>query len=449
MRLPALAIPVVTMALCSHARADLPATQPSPLPRYHLSLGQELTYSSTSDFKYENGSLKSGSKEIYDVVAKTPDGGWHVIGRVSSWEAMGDNPAQPETELIAMDVHPNGSVTLSPGVTARGGVPGSFPTLPANQSQWNDTWQSDRPYGGHVTYKASLSSQSHFEFTGVAVDPIDRIYFMTSQTTYEFDRRRGLLVSTISQNSQGYGFIGKGEGVGALVSDTDRPRQWLDQLSHDCDAYFAAQTKYSDMIDKAELDPTQADSLIASAKDVLATAQKQSASPEIADLLGNQIAGLDGETQFIKQEAENRLAVMEKPAPDWDLPDQSGSKHSLEDYRGKVVVLDFWYRGCGWCMRAMPDMKQLAADFAGKPVAFLGMNTDANPADPKFVVDAFGLDYPVLHVEQDVVQDYHVQGFPTVFVIGPDGMVRDMEVGYSPKLHDKLAAKIAELVPAK
>jgi len=443
-------IPVVAMALCSYVRGDPPATEPSGVPRYHLSLGQELTYASTGTFKYGGGTLKSGSTDIYDVVAVNPDGGWHVIGRLSSWETQGDNPAQPDTELIAFDLHPDGTATMSPGGSAREGTPGDFPALPADQSQWKNSWTSDRPYGGQITYKALPSTRPDLaEFSGVAVDPIDRIYLMTNQTTYQFDPGRGLLTGAISENSQGYGFAGKGESATSLISDTDKPRKWLDRFSRDCGAYFAAETKSSDAMEKAENDPGQSDPLFAAAKNILTAARNETGSPAIADLLDKQIAGLDSQAQYTKQEAANRQAVLNKPAPAWALADQSGSKHSLEDYRGKVVVLDFWYRGCGWCMRAMPEMKQLAADFAGKPVAVLGMNTDSDPADPTFVVDAFGLDYPILHVEQDIVQQYHVQGFPTVFVIGPDGMVRDMEVGYSPGVRDKLAPKITALTQGK
>jgi peroxiredoxin len=450
MRLLSWTICVVAMVLCSYVRADSPATEPSALPRYHLSPGQELTYASTGTFKYETGTLKSGSTNIYDVVARNPDGGWHIIGRLSSWQTQGDNPAQPDTDLIAFDLRPDGTATMSPGVSAEKGTGGDFPALPADQSQWENSWTSDRPYGGHITYKALSALQPNLaEFTGVAVDPIDRIYLMANQTTYQFDSGRGLLTGATSQNSQGYGFVGNGGDVTTLTNDTDKPRKWLDQFSRDCEAYFAAQAKYSDMLGKTEVDPAQCDSLLATAKDILTAARNQAGTAEIVDLLDQQIAGLDSQAQYIKHEAESRQAVLNKPAPTWELADQLGSKHSLEDYRGKVVVLDFWYRGCGWCMRAMPEMKQLAADFAGKPVAVLGMNTDSDPADPKFVVDAFGLDYPILHVEQNIVQQYHVQGFPSVFIIGPDGMMRDVEVGYSPKLHDKLATKITGLIPGK
>jgi peroxiredoxin len=56
--------------------------------------------------------------------------------------------------------------------------------------------------------------------------------------------------------------------------------------------------------------------------------------------------------------------------------DVDGKPFRLGDYRGKVVVLDFWYRGCGWCIKAMPQLNALAGQFEGRPVALLGMNTD-------------------------------------------------------------------------
>ena len=56
--------------------------------------------------------------------------------------------------------------------------------------------------------------------------------------------------------------------------------------------------------------------------------------------------------------------------------------------------MDFWYRGCGWCMYAMPQVKQLAEDYKDKPVVVLGMNTDRNEEDARFVVKELGLDVP-------------------------------------------------------
>ncbi len=104
------------VVFCPALRAIAADAEPvGPLPRYHLSPGQELTYTSTGEFKHQHGTLKNGSKNIFDVVAANPDGGWHVIGRLSSWQTQGDRPAEPELEVIAFDLHPDGTATLSPG----------------------------------------------------------------------------------------------------------------------------------------------------------------------------------------------------------------------------------------------------------------------------------------------------------------------------------------------
>ncbi len=317
-------------------------------------------------------------------------------------------------------------------------------------SQYARNWQEARPYGGHTAFKAQPSTRPALvELAGEDFDPIYRVYGISRQTTFQFDPARGMVTTASSQTSQEYGFVGKGADDLTLTSSEDKPGKWLEQFARDCDAYLTAKAKCSDLLEKTGDDPAQCDPAFAAARELLSAARKQIASPEIADLLDKDISALPDRAKYTKDDAEKLQAVLNKPAADWTLADLSGTKHALSDFRGKVVVLDFWYRGCGWCMRAMPEMKQLSADFAGKPVAVLGMNTDSKPADAKFVVDAFGLDYPILHVEQELVDRYHVSGFPTVVVIDPAGVVRDVEVGYSADLHDKLAAKITALVPGK
>jgi peroxiredoxin len=130
------------------------------------------------------------------------------------------------------------------------------------------------------------------------------------------------------------------------------------------------------------------------------------------------------------------------------LKDLDGKAHALTDYKGKVVVLDFWYRGCGWCMRAMPQVNQLAEDFKGQPVAVLGMCTDRDEKDARLVADKMKLTYPVLRAE-GVPDKYKVQGFPTLVVIDQKGEVRDVHVGYSPALRDEVAKVIRGLLAKK
>ena len=60
---------------------------------------------------------------------------------------------------------------------------------------------------------------------------------------------------------------------------------------------------------------------------------------------------------------------------DWEARTLEGKLHSLKAYRGQIVILDFWYWGCGWCIWAMPQIKGLVADFQGQPVVVLGIKT--------------------------------------------------------------------------
>lgn len=91
---------------------------------------------------------------------------------------------------------------------------------------------------------------------------------------------------------------------------------------------------------------------------------------------------------------------------------------------------------------------QLADDFKDEPVAILGMNTDRNEADAKFVVDAMKLNYPVLKAE-GLPEKYHVRGFPTLIIIDPQGKVADVHIGYSPTLRDEVAKSVKAILAKK
>jgi thiol-disulfide isomerase/thioredoxin len=187
--------------------------------------------------------------------------------------------------------------------------------------------------------------------------------------------------------------------------------------------------------------------LLTEARETLTKARDASTLPTIRDLLDAQVKKHDQMAQYTRDEAIRRASTVGKPAAEWEAKDLDGKPHALKDYRGKVVVLDFWYRGCGWCIRAMPQVNQLADDFKDQPVAVLGMNTDQKEEDAKFVVEAMSLKYPVLKAE-GLPQKYGVRGFPTLVLIGPDGTVRDLHVGYSPTLREEVAKEIRSLLPA-
>src|SRR5665213_831114 len=441
------AIPVTFLIFFSFIRTGLCDGKQRVLPRYHLSPGLELTYSALHEFKSAHDEIKEPSTYIFDLVKVNPDQGWHVVGRLLLPKKAGDAAASSETMLTAFDVHPDGTATLSPGVRGIRGIPWEFPTLPADQSQLIRGWNGDRSFGAHGPFKLLPSATpALMEFTGDDVDPAYKIYQITCQTTYRFDTAGGVLVSETAKLTKGTGLTGTGTDAATLTMTVTKPEKWLRQFSRDCAVYFDAQEKYLIIREKTGLSAAECDSGFAAAKDLLTAARKQIVSPEISGVLDRDLAELPGMAQSVRHDAENLRAILNKPAPEWTLPDQSGVMHSLKDYRGTVVVLDFWFRSCFWCMRAMPEMKQWSDDLSGKPVVMLGMNTDTRPADIKFVVDAFELKYPNLNAPRALTDQYHAEGFPMVIIIGPDGIVRDVEVGYTPGMEKRLTAKMTPLL---
>ena len=125
------------------------------------------------------------------------------------------------------------------------------------------------------------------------------------------------------------------------------------------------------------------------------------------------------------------------PAPDFTLVDQNGQEHTLSDYKGKVVFLNFWATWCGPCQREMPEIQQLYEDWGENTgeVVVLGV---ANPMDPDRPGNADrltageiggwleekGYTYPTVMDETgEIFAQYGISAFPTTFMIDADGNV--------------------------
>lgn len=122
------------------------------------------------------------------------------------------------------------------------------------------------------------------------------------------------------------------------------------------------------------------------------------------------------------------------PAPDFTLTDQFGNTHTLSDYKGQIVFLNFWATWCGPCQDEMPDLQSLYEDLgenAGE-VAVLGVarpNDNQTPGDREKTsqgitgyLNDHGYTYPtVLDVSGEVFWNYGITAFPTTFLIDAEG----------------------------
>jgi peroxiredoxin/outer membrane lipoprotein-sorting protein len=138
-------------------------------------------------------------------------------------------------------------------------------------------------------------------------------------------------------------------------------------------------------------------------------------------------------------------ALVGKPAPDFSLEDLNGKMVKLSDVKGSVVVLDFFATWCGPCVVSLPHTDQLYQDLGQSGLKVFAVDQN-EPKDKvaKFTADK-KLSMPVLlDADGKVGRQYMVTGIPQLVVIGKDGQVKKVEVGYNPAHGEELRRFISE-----
>jgi len=132
------------------------------------------------------------------------------------------------------------------------------------------------------------------------------------------------------------------------------------------------------------------------------------------------------------------------PAPDFTLADASGAQHSLADFRGKVLVLDFWGTWCPPCRQAMPLVQKIHERFADdERVVVYGVATNERPdAKPAEFMEKGGFTYGLLLKGERIAADYKASSLPTFYVIGKDGNVLHASMGFHPALDIQIIEEI-------
>ena len=141
-----------------------------------------------------------------------------------------------------------------------------------------------------------------------------------------------------------------------------------------------------------------------------------------------------------------------KVATDFSLYTTRGKLVSLSDYRGKVVVLDFWASWCPPCRAAIPVLDRVHQEFKERGVVVLGINAHESQ-DPAQTMQDLGGSYPALVAGDEVAKTYGVDGLPTILVIGADGQIVYREKGFSSimeqRIGEVLEKELAKASPAQ
>jgi peroxiredoxin len=180
-------------------------------------------------------------------------------------------------------------------------------------------------------------------------------------------------------------------------------------------------------------------------------------NPELARLIRDAYAQLSGSEEGLDVYLSNRLDDVKKeeysrlvaqkldiPAKEFALKDLQGEVVKLSDYRGKILLVDFWATWCGPCKRELPLLQAEYPAWKAKGIELLAISTDRDAEKVAPFIRENKYSFRVLF-NDNTARDYDVSGIPCLYVIDPNGVIRYRHLGYRPDVVEILNLQIAAL----
>lgn len=134
-------------------------------------------------------------------------------------------------------------------------------------------------------------------------------------------------------------------------------------------------------------------------------------------------------------------------APDFALKSSTGENLRLSEYRGDVVMINFWATWCGPCRQEMPLLDELYTRYERVGFNLLGVNIDDDPRRAMQMVEDLGVSFPVLFdTRKEVSKLYNVEAMPVTILVDREGTVRYVHHGYKPGYEDKYFDQVRSLL---
>jgi len=445
---------------CISASAN--ASEQSPrLPRYRLQVGQELVYRGGGVVRSDSSKLVHCDSWRVWVVRKNPDQSCRLIlqygrGYTTYRLAPGDKEDEEDLSESPMffkfawcDFHPDGRIIENDSLGFLIQPSKLLVRLPRDEVEMKEGWKSRDARTDEIASLRMLAPRApgHCSIEVVRESSWTAAYGSEDKQIVTFNLERALPEKVTVEMSTSYANQ-RGTGRFELTEVRYHPLDWCRKFSDEAERYFAAAAAYEKTRRRRDLKPEELKTELESAADELKTLGEAVETADLKIRIADDLADHRRDLDYNLERSAKRAAILGALSDDWTATDLEGKTHALKDYRGKVVILDFWYRACGWCIRAMPQVKDIAAHFQGQPVVLFGMNTDEKDDDAAFVVEKMSLNYPNLKASH-LPEKYNVTSFPTLVILDQDGVIRDVHFGCSPTLRDDVVKSVEQLLNLK
>ncbi|MHC4136656.1 MAG: TlpA family protein disulfide reductase [Planctomycetota bacterium] len=358
------------------------------------------------------------------VVRRNADGSWRLLIHYSVDD--GRHTGFGSVDLFADGRHGNASSERF------GGPQTIWKRLPADAKEARRGWTSEHAKARHA-YTRLRDDKPGWRFKHVSGN---------EESDVTFDSERGLPTNMEYRQVE---LTGQRNTVTRVLEEVSRKeRDWIAKLEREAQAFLAAKRKTRSRYRGARLDKLERS--FADAKRTMAALREKVALPLVRDQIDRELADLEKRRKSRLENAKRFATYLGKPAAAWTLKELDGQTHSLRDYSGQVVILDFWFRNCAFCLDAMPQLKEVATHFRARPVVLLGLNTEDSVKVARDVADEMKLNYRTLVGAGELPEKYGVRGFPTLVIIDQGGAVHDFHAGYSPTLKQEVIKIVEKLL---
>ncbi len=145
--------------------------------------------------------------------------------------------------------------------------------------------------------------------------------------------------------------------------------------------------------------------------------------------------------------AVGKSSIVGKTAPNFRALGLDGFGYSLDQFQGKVIMLNFWASWCGPCRQEMPPLENLYRQYRGLGFVVVGVNVDETLEPAKKMIAKLAVSYPNLYdSDKNISRGYNVSTMPMTVIIDGTGKVRYVHHGYKSGYMEKYQREVRQLL---